>query len=64
MLLSEEDLDFITQFVLASGSLKEMAQLHQVSYPTIRLTLDRLIAEGLLSPSLRWRRDPSKGLAA
>ena len=31
----------------------------------IRLkTLDRLIAEGLLSPSLRWRRDPSKGLAA
>jgi nucleoside-diphosphate-sugar epimerase len=31
----------------------------------IRLkALDRLIAEGLLSPSLRWRRDPSKGLAA
>jgi len=44
MMLSEEDLDFITQFVLASGSLKEMAQLHHVSYPTIRLSLDRLIA--------------------
>ncbi len=44
LLLSEEDLDFVTQFVLASGSLKEMAQLHQVSYPTIRITLDRLIA--------------------
>jgi len=43
-LLLEEDLDFIVQFVLASGSLKEMAQLHQVSYPTIRATLDRVIA--------------------
>ena len=43
-LLPEEDLDFIVQFVLASGSLKEMAQLHQVSYPIIRGTLDRVIA--------------------
>jgi hypothetical protein len=43
-LLPEEDLDFVIQFVLASGSLKEMAQLHQVSYPTIRSTLDRVIA--------------------
>ncbi len=42
--LTEEDLDFVTQFVLASGSLKEMAQLHQVSYPTIRITLDRVIS--------------------
>ena len=44
LLLPEEDLDFVTQFVLASGSLKEMAMLHQVSYPTIRATLDRVIA--------------------
>ena len=44
LLLTEEDLDFVTQFVLASGSLKEMAQLHQVSYPTIRITLDRVIS--------------------
>jgi len=43
-LMPEEDLDFVLQFVLASGSLKEMAQLHQVSYPTIRATLDRVIA--------------------
>ena len=42
--LPEEDLDFVAQFVLASGSLKEMAQLHHVSYPTIRNTLDRVIA--------------------
>jgi hypothetical protein len=38
-----EDLDFVVQFVLASGSLKEMARLHGVSYPTIRATLDRVI---------------------
>jgi hypothetical protein len=42
--LAEEDLDFVAQFVLASGSLKEMAMLHHVSYPTIRNTLDRVIA--------------------
>lgn len=44
LLLAEEDLDFVVQFVLASGSLKEMAMLHHVSYPTIRATLDRVIA--------------------
>ncbi|MGD0736532.1 MAG: DUF2089 family protein [Terracidiphilus sp.] len=42
--LPEEDLDFVAQFVLTSGSLKDMAQLHHVSYPTIRNTLDRVIA--------------------
>ena len=42
--MKEEDLDFVLQFVLASGSLKEMARLHGVSYPTIRATLDRVIA--------------------
>jgi hypothetical protein len=41
--LPEEDLDFVLQFVLASGSLKEMAQRYGVSYPTIRATLDRVI---------------------
>jgi len=41
--LSEEDLAFIRRFVLASGSLKEMATIYGVSYPTIRLRLDRLI---------------------
>lgn len=43
--LDEDDLDFILHFVLASGSLKEMAQLYGVSYPTIRASLDRVIAE-------------------
>ena len=44
-MVPEEDLDFVVQFVLASGSLKEMALLYQVSYPTIRATLDRVIAK-------------------
>ena len=44
MQLSDEDLEIVTQFVLTSGSLKEMAQLYQVSYPTIRTSLDRVIA--------------------
>ena len=42
--MSLEDLDFVLQFVLASGSLKEMARLYGVSYPTIRASLDRLIS--------------------
>lgn len=41
--LSEEDLAFLKRFVLASGSLKELAEVYSVSYPTIRLRLDRLI---------------------
>ena len=44
-LMEEEDLAFIKRFVLASGSLKEMATAYQISYPTIRLRLDRLIAK-------------------
>jgi len=45
LLLPEEDLDFVVQFVLASGSLKEMAHLYGVSYPTIRASLDRVIVD-------------------
>ena len=41
--LDEEDLVFVKRFVLASGSLKEMAKQYGVSYPTVRLRLDRLI---------------------
>lgn len=41
--LENEDLNFIKNFVLASGSLKEIAQQYSVSYPTMRLRLDRLI---------------------
>jgi len=41
--LNPEDLNFIRKFVLASGSLKEMAAQYEVSYPTIRSRLDALI---------------------
>ena len=41
--LEDEDAAFIKKFVLASGSLKEVAGLYGVSYPTVRLRLDRLI---------------------
>src|SRR5262245_21229899 len=44
-LLDEEDLAFLKRFVLASGSLKELAQAYGISYPTVRLRLDRLIAK-------------------
>lgn len=41
--LEEEDLAFIRRFLLASGSLKEVARQYGVTYPTVRLRLDRLI---------------------
>src|SRR3954468_5430248 len=41
--LPDEDLAFIKRFVLASGSLKELADAYGISYPTVRLRLDRLI---------------------
>ena len=41
--LEEEDVAFIRRFLLASGSLKEVAGEYGVSYPTVRLRLDRLI---------------------
>lgn len=41
--LEDEDLVFIKKFILVSGSLKEMAEQYGVSYPTVRLRLDRLI---------------------
>lgn len=41
--LEDEDLAFIKRFVLFSGSLKDLAGAYNVSYPTLRLRLDRLI---------------------
>ncbi len=46
--LSDEDRMFIKRFVLASGSLKQMAQSYGVTYPTVRLRLDRLIQKVVL----------------
>ncbi|MBR7082212.1 MAG: DUF2089 family protein [Oscillospiraceae bacterium] len=41
--LEDEDIVFIKKFLLASGSLKEIARQYGVTYPTVRLRLDRLI---------------------
>ena len=41
--LSDEDVSFIKRFVLASGSLKDLAKAYGITYPTVRLRLDRLI---------------------
>ena len=43
--LEEEDLAFLKRFLLSSGSLKSLAEAYGVSYPTVRLRLDRLIAK-------------------
>lgn len=47
--LEEEDIVFIKKFLLASGSLKEIAKQYGVSYPTVRLRLDKLIQKIQLS---------------
>ena len=41
--LSDEDLAFLKRFLLASGTLKDLASQYGISYPTVRLRLDRLI---------------------
>jgi hypothetical protein len=43
--LDDEDGEFVRRFVLASGSLKDLAAQYGVSYPTLRARLDRLIAK-------------------
>lgn len=51
--LSDEDLNFIKRFVLASGSLKAVAAEYRISYPTVRLRLDRLIEKIKIFDSLQ-----------
>ncbi len=41
--LDDEDFVFIKKFLLASGSLKEVAKQYSVTYPTVRLRLDKLL---------------------
>ena len=47
--LEQEDATFLKNFILKSGSLKEIAKLYEVSYPTVRLRLDKLIQKIELS---------------
>lgn len=41
--MPRDDLDLIAELVLRSGSLKDLADAYGVSYPTIRLRLDKVI---------------------
>ena len=41
--LTDDDKTFIKNFMLSSGSLKKMSELYQISYPTLRIRLNRLI---------------------
>ena len=41
--LEDEDIAFMKNFLLASGSLKDIATQYGVTYPTVRLRLDKLI---------------------
>lgn len=42
--LTPEEQDFVLQFFLSSGSLKQMASQMNISYPTVRNKLDDMIA--------------------
>ena len=41
--LTDDEREFVVQFVLRSGSLKDLAEHYGVSYPTLRGRLDRVI---------------------
>ena len=58
--LEDEDVVFIKKFLLASGSLKEVAKQYEVTYPTVRLRLDRLIQKIQISEDTN--NDPYIGL--
>ncbi|MGL9729340.1 DUF2089 family protein [Enterococcus sp. DIV0756] len=46
---NEEELDFVKNFVLTSGSIKELASIYKISYPTIRKKIDKLIQKVRIS---------------
>jgi len=42
--LGREDLEFVTDFVRCSGSLKDLGRLRGQSYPTVRNRLNEILA--------------------
>lgn len=60
--LEDEDLAFVKRFVLASGSLKELAEAYGISYPTVRLRLDRLIEKLKVLDKLQPMSDFERGV--
>ena len=47
--LEADEVQFVKRFLLASGSLKEMADIYGVTYPTVRNRLDHIIRKVKLS---------------
>ena len=45
MRLKEDDLRFVSDFFMCSGSLKALAQKMELSYPSVRNRLDDIIAK-------------------
>ena len=60
MSLKEDYQSFIELFVLSSGSLKEMAKIMGVTYPTVRARLDQIIEE--LKNIMKNREDYKKDI--
>lgn len=53
--LNDGDVAFLKRFLLVSGSLKDLAKAYEVSYPTVRLRLDRLIQKVEVGDELNAR---------
>ncbi len=62
--LDEEELGLVKQFILASGSLKDLAMRYGVSYPTVRLRMDRLIQRLELYDKFQERSETERKLRA
>ena|ERR1700679_1577258 len=62
--LEDEDLAFIKRFILFSGSLKDLAEAYNISYPTLRLRLDRLIDKIKILDSRKIEDDFERQLRA
>jgi hypothetical protein len=62
--LDEDELGFVKQFVMASGSLKDLAARYGVSYPTVRLRMDRLIQKIEVFDKFHERSETERKLRA
>ncbi|MCT1184737.1 DUF2089 family protein [Lactococcus lactis] len=51
--LEKEEQELLKRFILASGSLKQLAKEYEVSYPTVRIRVDKIIEKIKLSDNNR-----------
>lgn len=43
--LNSSDLHLVKNWILCSGNLKNLASLYEVSYPTVKMRINRIIAK-------------------